>query len=264
MVFVILALCLPSSKSKTGDSRPCTVHANTDIEIVCRKLSVYDSRPLSLLRLRGGSRFNSFENTEAPVLDFSGTHESIIEDHAYSKSLDSIYKTSPRSHDEAEALKEESSQEEAMRQSILSRILSKEARSRLGNIATVKPDRARKIEDTFIEQARCGMILQQVSEDDLIKTVDRITTKLDKRHEIRFARRKSLLDSLGLDPELAQRLGVKVDGWNAENWDDLHDSDKDEWGDDLPAVGCNGAGDAANDADEGGHADQDGEAADIE
>ena len=122
-------------------------------------------------------------------------------------------------------------------------------------------------------------------------------------HEIRFSRRKSLLDSLGLEPELAQRLGVKVEGllphhtlinsdsfvvhrifrstisetcydalmiiflagWNAENWDDCPESDKDEWGDDLPAVGH--CGDAGNDADDGGNADHnggDGEAADIE
>jgi hypothetical protein len=32
------------------------------------------------------------------------------------------------------------------------------------------------------------------------------------RQEIRFARRRSLLDNLGLEPELAERLGVKTDG----------------------------------------------------
>ena len=49
-----------------------------------------------------------------------------------------------------------------MREQFLGRILSKDAYSRLGNLQSVDPKRARLIEDRILNMARAGQLLQEV------------------------------------------------------------------------------------------------------
>ncbi|GAA5833973.1 hypothetical protein JCM11251_003578 [Rhodosporidiobolus azoricus] len=65
-------------------------------------------------------------------------------------------------------------QEEEQRRTVMSQILSTEARERLSRIALVKPDRARAIEQLLMRMAQSGQLRGRVSEDQLIDVLDQV------------------------------------------------------------------------------------------
>ncbi|BGP54394.1 hypothetical protein JCM8202_000828 [Rhodotorula sphaerocarpa] len=60
------------------------------------------------------------------------------------------------------------------RRTMMSQILSPEARERLSRIALVKPDRARSIEQLLARMAQSGQIRGRVTEDQLIDVLDQV------------------------------------------------------------------------------------------
>ncbi|GAA5887371.1 hypothetical protein JCM6882_002509 [Rhodosporidiobolus microsporus] len=64
--------------------------------------------------------------------------------------------------------------EEEQRRTVMSQILSTEARERLSRIALVKPDRARAIEQLLMRMAQSGQLRGRVSEDQLIDVLDQV------------------------------------------------------------------------------------------
>ncbi|GAA5976827.1 hypothetical protein JCM10908_005643 [Rhodotorula pacifica] len=65
-------------------------------------------------------------------------------------------------------------QEDERRRTMMSQILSPEARERLSRIALVKPDRARAIEQLLARMAQSGQLRGRVSEDQLIDVLDQV------------------------------------------------------------------------------------------
>lgn len=89
--------------------------------------------------------------------------------------------------EQAEAQQE---QEEQMRQQlkqIASQILTKEARSRLGNIRAAKPDLASKIELQLVQLHRAGQIRDKITDDELKQLLKRIKESDDER-DIKYSR----------------------------------------------------------------------------
>ena len=71
-----------------------------------------------------------------------------------------------------EALRQQASAEaevESQRQAALRRILSPEARDRIGRLRTAHPDLAASVEDQLMSLARSGRLGRQVSDGDLRK-----------------------------------------------------------------------------------------------
>ncbi|MEM2203379.1 MAG: DNA-binding protein [Sulfolobales archaeon] len=66
--------------------------------------------------------------------------------------------------------KEREAAEEALRQELLRRILTYEARERLANLRLVKPELVKSIEDQLIALAQSGRIKIPISDDEL-KTI---------------------------------------------------------------------------------------------
>ncbi|POY72688.1 hypothetical protein BMF94_4517 [Rhodotorula taiwanensis] len=64
--------------------------------------------------------------------------------------------------------------EDERRRTMMSQILSPEARERLSRIALVKPDRARAIEQLLARMAGSGQLRGRVSEDQLIDVLDQV------------------------------------------------------------------------------------------
>ncbi|KAL7343729.1 double-stranded DNA-binding domain-containing protein [Rhodotorula toruloides] len=64
--------------------------------------------------------------------------------------------------------------EDEMRRTMMSQILSPEARERLSRIALVKPERAKSIEQLLMRMAQSGQIRGKVSEDQLIDVLDQV------------------------------------------------------------------------------------------
>ncbi|EKX36024.1 hypothetical protein GUITHDRAFT_117812 [Guillardia theta CCMP2712] len=79
---------------------------------------------------------------------------------------------------------------EDQRTQILKAILSPQARERLSNIAMVKKDKARKVEDMLIMNAQRGAIGGQIDEAQLIEMLESINEQTEKETKVTFQRRR--------------------------------------------------------------------------
>lgn len=64
---------------------------------------------------------------------------------------------------------------------IASQILTKEARSRLGNVRAAKPDLASQVELQLVQLHRSGSIQGKINEDQLIEILKKIKSKGNER-----------------------------------------------------------------------------------
>ena len=110
---------------------------------------------------------------------------------------------------------QEMSEEEQMRQQLLSRILSREAFERMRNVQFSNPKRAAQIEDKLVFMARSGQLLQALTDAQLVRIMEATQApRTFASKKIKYQRRSSMLDTLGLDPEYAKKLGVEIGGWD--------------------------------------------------
>ena len=74
---------------------------------------------------------------------------------------------------------------EIQKRAVLQQILTSEARSRLANIRTARPEFAEQIELQLIQLAQSGRITSKITDAQLKQILDKITTK---RREIKIRR----------------------------------------------------------------------------
>ena len=102
-----------------------------------------------------------------------------------------------------------------MRQQLLSRILTRQAFERLRNVQFSNPKRAAQIEDKLVFMARSGQLLQALTDAQLVRIMEATQApRTLASKKIKYQRRTSVLDTLGLDPEYAKKLGVEIGGWD--------------------------------------------------
>ncbi|CAD8062841.1 unnamed protein product [Paramecium primaurelia] len=92
-----------------------------------------------------------------------------------------------------EQLKQQQAQKEQMeeiKKSILTQILTPEAKQRLANIKLVKPEKAELIEVQLCQWAKQGKITNQLSEDELIKLLEAAEGQKKQETKVTFQRRK--------------------------------------------------------------------------
>ena len=75
---------------------------------------------------------------------------------------------------------EQMAEQEAMRNSMLARILDHAARARLNSVKIVKPEKARMVEGMLINMARQGQLQGKVSENMLIGFLGEVTQKMQQ------------------------------------------------------------------------------------
>lgn len=80
--------------------------------------------------------------------------------------------------------------EAEMRNSILSTVLTQEARARLATLGAAKPDRARMVEDIIIQNTRMGAIRGKVDEDSLKDLLERVTSQTKRETKVSYERRR--------------------------------------------------------------------------
>ena len=95
-------------------------------------------------------------------------------------------------HNDKERQQQEAKAREAeMRNSILSTVLTQEARARLATLGAAKPDRARMVEDIIISNTRMGAIRGKVDEDKLKELLERVNSQAPKREtRVQYERRR--------------------------------------------------------------------------
>uniref|UniRef100_A0A803YQA0 Programmed cell death protein 5 n=1 Tax=Meleagris gallopavo TaxID=9103 RepID=A0A803YQA0_MELGA len=84
--------------------------------------------------------------------------------------------------------------EAEIRNTILAQVLDQAARARLSNLALVKPDKAKAVENYLIQMARFGQLPGKVSEQGLIEILEKVSQQTEKKTTVKFNRRK-VLDS---------------------------------------------------------------------
>merc|ERR1712038_1436064 len=92
------------------------------------------------------------------------------------------------------AEEERKAQVEDMKNSILSQVLSQEARARLNTLMIAKPDKGRQVETAIIQMAQTGQIGGRLSEEELIGLLERFAGST-KKTAVKFDRRRNALDS---------------------------------------------------------------------
>ncbi|XP_028930363.1 programmed cell death protein 5 [Ornithorhynchus anatinus] len=92
------------------------------------------------------------------------------------------------------AQQEAKHREAEMRNNILAQVLDQSARARLSNLALVKPEKAKAVENYLIQMARYGKLSGKVSEQGLIEILEKVSQQTEKKMTVKFNRRK-VMDS---------------------------------------------------------------------
>nr|XP_004661480.2 programmed cell death protein 5 [Jaculus jaculus] len=97
--------------------------------------------------------------------------------------------------DPGDAAHQEAKQREAeMRNTVLAQVLDQSARARLSNLALVKPEKTKAVENYLIQMARYGQLNGKVSEQGLIEILEKVSQQTEKKTTVKFNRRK-IMDS---------------------------------------------------------------------
>ncbi|KAH9407357.1 Programmed cell death protein 5 [Tyrophagus putrescentiae] len=97
--------------------------------------------------------------------------------------------------DQQKAVQERKEKEEDIRNTILSQILSQEARARLSNITLAKPDRGKMLENILITNAQRGAFRSKLSEEQLIEFLETVNTQIStKKTTVTYDRRRTAID----------------------------------------------------------------------
>uniref|UniRef100_A0A8C2H5A7 Programmed cell death protein 5 n=1 Tax=Cyprinus carpio TaxID=7962 RepID=A0A8C2H5A7_CYPCA len=78
--------------------------------------------------------------------------------------------------------------ETEMRNSILAQVLDQSARARLSNLALVKPDKAKAVENYLIQMARFGQLGGKITEAGLIEILEKVSQQTEKKTTVKFNR----------------------------------------------------------------------------
>ncbi|KAL4642098.1 programmed cell death protein 5 [Arapaima gigas] len=97
------------------------------------------------------------------------------------------------SHDQ-QGQQEAKQRENDMRNSILAQVLDQSARARLSNLALVKPEKAKAVENYLIQMAQFGQLGGKISESGLIEILEKVSQQTEKKTTVKFNRRR-VMDS---------------------------------------------------------------------
>uniref|UniRef100_A0A8B9XSE1 Programmed cell death protein 5 n=1 Tax=Bos mutus grunniens TaxID=30521 RepID=A0A8B9XSE1_BOSMU len=88
--------------------------------------------------------------------------------------------------DPGDAAQQEAKHREAeMRNSILAQVLDQSARARLSNLALVKPEKTKAVENYLIQMARYGQLSGKVSEQGLIEILEKVSQQTEKKTTVK-------------------------------------------------------------------------------
>ncbi|KNC87674.1 hypothetical protein SARC_00245 [Sphaeroforma arctica JP610] len=105
-------------------------------------------------------------------------------------------------------LREEMRQRQEMKSTMLSHLLTQDARARLGRIASVKQEKGQMIENALLNMFQSGQIKPKVTEEMLMSLIDQINEQSEKK-QIKIHRRRVFSD----DSDEEDDKDDSDDGW---------------------------------------------------
>ncbi|KAL1503379.1 hypothetical protein AB1Y20_011430 [Prymnesium parvum] len=100
----------------------------------------------------------------------------------------------PTNPQQAAQAQEKAAQEKQMREDLLTRLVSPDARERLANIMLVKPDKGKQLEDMIINMGRQGRLQQQLDDKGLKAMLEQISEHSAASAKITIDRRRFMDD----------------------------------------------------------------------
>jgi len=98
--------------------------------------------------------------------------------------------------EQAKKREEQMRAQEDAKNGMLSQLLDQSARARLNSIALVKPEKAKAIENMLIQMARSGQLQGKLSEELLIKLIERVNNQIEgAKPKATIERRRYAMDS---------------------------------------------------------------------
>ncbi|XP_068618416.1 programmed cell death protein 5 [Battus philenor] len=96
----------------------------------------------------------------------------------------------------AKAQEEKMKAIEDAKHSILSQVLSQDARARLNTIKFSKPEKGAMVENMICQMAQMGQLRSKISEKELIELLESVNQQMPKSTStVKFDRRRAALDS---------------------------------------------------------------------
>ncbi|GIY63839.1 programmed cell death protein 5 [Caerostris extrusa] len=94
------------------------------------------------------------------------------------------------------AAAEQKAKEEEFKNTILTQVLSKEARSRLSTISIAKPENGKMLENMIINMARTGQIRSQLADNEFVHLLEEVNRQIKQNTPtVKFDRRRAAVDS---------------------------------------------------------------------
>ncbi|OLY84421.1 hypothetical protein AYI68_g1414 [Smittium mucronatum] len=101
----------------------------------------------------------------------------------------------PMGHNTAQAQAQDAETKkkaQEMKDDLMSRILTTEARERLGRIELVRPEKAHQISNMLISMATSGQIKNKIDQDELVSILEQINNSVPSETKIVYSRRSNL------------------------------------------------------------------------
>ncbi|RXN18057.1 diphosphomevalonate decarboxylase [Labeo rohita] len=101
--------------------------------------------------------------------------------------------------------------ETEMRNSILAQVLDQSARARLSNLALVKPDKAKAVENYLIQMARFGQLGGKITEAGLIEILEKVSQQTEKKTTVKLKTTTTIACSRNLQQDRIWLNGKEED-----------------------------------------------------
>ena len=96
--------------------------------------------------------------------------------------------------DQQKEMQERQQAMEDMKNSILSQVLTQQARARLNTLTLAKPEKGRQAEAMLLQMAQTGQISSRMGEDELVDFLQRFGGSGPAASKVKFDRRRAALD----------------------------------------------------------------------
>lgn len=85
-------------------------------------------------------------------------------------------------------------EQDEMKNTILTQVLTQSARARLNTLMIGKPEKGRLVENMLIQMAHTGQIMGKLDESELINILQKVNEQMQQRTTVKFDRRRAAVD----------------------------------------------------------------------